>query len=59
MHCDVHIFAWLMSYIKQDEKPLLDLKNVVSILISSEFLGIASLVDICVDFIAQCLNDVV
>ena len=59
MHCDVNIFAWLMNYIKQDQKPELDLKNVVSILISSEFLGIARLVVICVEFIVRSLNDVV
>jgi len=59
VHCDVNIFAWLMNYIKQDQKPELDLKNVVSILISSEFLGIARLVDICVEFIVRSLNDVV
>jgi hypothetical protein len=59
VHCDVNIFAWLINYIKKDQKPELDLKNVVSILISSEFLGIDRLVDICVDFIVQSLNDVV
>jgi len=59
VHCDVNIFAWLMSYIKEEEKPILDLKNVISILISSEFLGIAHLVDICIDFVAQRLADVV
>lgn len=59
MHCDVNIFAWLMSYIRDDEKPVLDLKNVISILISSEFLGIAELVDICIEFVARRLADVV
>jgi hypothetical protein len=39
VHCDVAIFQWLINYIKEDQKPELDIKNVISILISSEFLG--------------------
>lgn len=39
VHCDVNIFQWLMNYIKEEKKPDLDIKNVISILISSEFLG--------------------
>eukprot|EP00466_Bigelowiella_natans_P003532 jgi/Bigna1/73241/fgenesh1_pg.23_\ len=39
VHCDVHIFQWLMNYINTPEKaPSLDMRNVISILISSDFL---------------------
>lgn len=48
VHCDVQIFAWLMSYAKRDfEKvsmPQLDPNTAVSILISSDFLKMDSLV---------------
>jgi hypothetical protein len=48
VHCDIKIFEWLMRYlsgITQDKplntdepSPKLDIKNVISILISSDFL---------------------
>ena len=46
VHCDIKIFEWLMKYLKQkdpevpkeDPLPKLDIKNVISILISSDFL---------------------
>lgn len=44
VHCDVNIFQWLMNYIKEEKKPDLDIKNVISVLISSEFLGMSLLV---------------
>lgn len=59
VHCDIKIFEWLMRYLKDKKDPTLDLKNVISILISSDFLGMASLVDECVQFIKVKLNDVV
>ncbi len=34
-----------MRYLKNDSEPKLDTKNVISILISSDFLGMAKLVD--------------
>ena len=48
-----------MTYIKEDHKPELDLKNVISILISSEFLGMDKLVTVCVDYVVSKLNEVV
>ena len=51
VHCDINIFDWLMRYIKDVQKPVLDIKNVISIFISSEFLGMQHLVDVCVDFV--------
>lgn len=46
VHCDIKIFEWLMRYLKHKEScgpidettPKLDIKNVISILISSDFL---------------------
>lgn len=48
-----------MKYLKDNGEPKLDLKNVVSILISSDFLGMAKLVDECVKFIKDNIGDVV
>lgn len=39
VHCDVHIFEWLMEYIHQPAKPpTLDPGSVISVLISADFL---------------------
>ena len=48
-----------MQYLKDNQDPKLELKNVISILISSDFLGMARLVDECVKFIKDNLSDVV
>jgi hypothetical protein len=43
VHCDINIFEWLMNYIHRrigDSQPKLEVTNVISILISSEFLQI-------------------
>lgn len=48
-----------MNFIKEDHKPELEIKNVISILISSEFLGMDKLVTVCVDFVVSKLNEVV
>lgn len=53
VHCDIKIFEWLMKYLKLKESadaskeepiPKLDIKNVISILISSDFLQMKVLV---------------
>jgi len=59
VHCDIKIFEWLMRYLKDSEEPNLDVKNVISILISSDFLGMQQLVDDCVLFIKRELPDIV
>lgn len=67
VHCDIKIFEWLMKYLKQKESdlpieagsPTLDIKNVISILISSDFLQMKVLVQECVDFVIENLHDVV
>jgi hypothetical protein len=49
VHCDIHIFEWLVHYLQDPASPpKLDTSNVVSILISSQFLKIERLVDICI-----------
>ena len=43
VHCDVHIFEWLVQWIHSPNKPPpLDASSVVSILISSELLEMAN-----------------
>lgn len=52
VHCDVHIFQWLMNYIKKPRaRPELDIRNVISILISSDFLQMEGLVSHCLQHI--------
>jgi len=44
VHCDIAIFEWLMKYVKEkSNQPELTVKNVVSILISSNYLKMDSL----------------
>eukprot|EP01041_Mallomonas_annulata_P013326 gene13326-28233_t len=60
VHCDVEIFEWLMAYIHTpDSPPPLEKSIVVSILISSEFLQMDSLVDLCLDHIASSLSEII
>lgn len=42
VNCDVDIFRWLVSYISM-ASPSINVGNVVSLILSSDFLGIASL----------------
>lgn len=44
VHCDIGIFDWLMTYIHKRE-PVIEVKNAVSILISSDFLQMKDLVE--------------
>ncbi|XP_075262546.1 SANT and BTB domain regulator of class switch recombination-like [Convolutriloba macropyga] len=62
VHCDVQIFDWLMRYVKRDgpkTTPKLEPNNAVSILISSDFLKMDSLVQECIDYCAENLEDIV
>lgn len=60
VHCDVEIFEWLMCFIHEpDQPPLLEKSIVVSILISSEFLQMEKLVDLCIEHISNNLNDII
>lgn len=60
VHCDVEIFEWLMGYIHEPNiSPVLEKSMVVSILISSEFLQMDSLVDICIQHISNNLTEII
>uniref|UniRef100_U3IE77 SANT and BTB domain regulator of CSR n=1 Tax=Anas platyrhynchos platyrhynchos TaxID=8840 RepID=U3IE77_ANAPP len=66
VHCDVHIFDWLIRYVKRNTKdceandmPTLEPANVISILISSEFLKMDSLVEKCIHYCHKNMNAIV
>lgn len=59
VHCDVNIFDWLVRYLQDPTEPKLELKNIISVLISSEFLGIDDLVEKCLVFVSKHLEEVV
>lgn len=73
VHCDIPVFDWLMRYTKRGmlsdpfgeelEEPLplptLEPSNVVSILISSDFLKMDRLVEECLDYCHDHLCEVV
>ncbi|CAB4065949.1 Uncharacterized protein KIAA1841 [Lepeophtheirus salmonis] len=58
VHCDVFIFEWLISWIKEDEKPELEPENVISILISADFLKISPLVETALSYVHRNMNKV-
>lgn len=58
VHCDITIFDWLMKYIHNKE-PLIEIKNAVSILISSEFLQMKDLVEKALVFIFKHINEII
>lgn len=57
VHCDIGIFDWLMRHIHKME-PLIEVKNAVSILISSDFLQMPELVEKALSFIATNLSGI-
>jgi hypothetical protein len=60
VHCDVEIFEWLMAFIHEpNNPPHIDKSIIVSILISSEFLQMESLVELCIKNIALNLNEII
>ena len=59
VHCDVHIFEWLVKFVEQPgAPPRLDAASVVSILISSDFLEMERLVAHCLRFMAGRLPEI-
>ncbi len=58
VHCDVSVFQWLVNYCTATTKPALDVRSIVSITISAEFLQMDSLVTHCVEFMAGHLQAV-
>ena len=60
VHCDVEIFEWLMTYIHEpDSPPKIEKAIIVSILISSEFLQMESLVELCIQHVASNLSEII
>ena len=72
VHCDIPVFEWLMRYAKRGlysgpcgetlteplATPTLEVDNIVSILISSEFLRMEKLVEECLDYCSRHLSAV-
>jgi hypothetical protein len=58
VHCDINIFDWLMRYIHKKE-PKLEVKNSISILISSDFLQMGNLITESISFVAQNLQEII
>ena len=61
VHCDLKIFEWLIDYITSpiDQRPKLGTKELISILISSQFLGMDNLVKECIRFFKNNANDII
>ncbi|XP_062589863.1 SANT and BTB domain regulator of class switch recombination-like isoform X3 [Saccostrea cucullata] len=64
VHCDVQIFDWLMKYVKRSskdlpDKPKLEANNVISILISSDFLKMDTLVQECIEYCHENMTAIV
>jgi hypothetical protein len=58
VHCDIGIFDWLMRFIHK-KGPSIEIKNSVSILISSDFLQMKALVEEALCFVAKHLNEII
>ncbi|KAG2393393.1 hypothetical protein C9374_006924 [Naegleria lovaniensis] len=60
VHCDVNIFQWLMDYIKKETltPPKLEVNWAISILISSHFLEMDSLVETTLDFVRENIESI-
>jgi hypothetical protein len=58
VHCDMDVFEWLINHITRANVEL-DVKSVVSILISSNFLQMKKLEAQCLEFIHKNINQVV
>ncbi|KAJ3610576.1 hypothetical protein NHX12_022668 [Muraenolepis orangiensis] len=58
VHCDVQIFDWLMNYVRRNT-PAEEPSNVISILISSEFLKMDTLVEECIQYCHKHISAIV
>ncbi|KAJ3414266.1 hypothetical protein HDV05_006795 [Chytridiales sp. JEL 0842] len=58
VHCDIEVFEWLMSYVAK-QKPLLEPRTAISILISSNFLQMSGLEDVCLKYVHDHVNEIV
>eukprot|EP00892_Ulva_mutabilis_P008694 jgi/Ulvmu1/6197/UM028_0053.1 len=53
VYCDVSVFSWLISYIKNPDAQRLDDHNIIAILVSSSFLQMDKLVAECTKYISR------
>lgn len=58
VHCDIGIFDWLMRFIHHKD-PIIEIKNSVSILISSDFLQMKDLVEEALIYVGKNLNEII
>ena len=58
VHCDINIFDWLMRFIHRKE-PQIEVKNSVSILISSDFLQMAGLVEEALCYVSKNIAEII
>lgn len=56
--CDIGTFKWLLQYMNANEACLLDGNNVLSILVSSEFLQMPTLASRCIDFFCSRIDEI-
>lgn len=61
VHCDIQIFEWLMKYLlhPQAQFSTLEVSNVVSILISADYLQMEHLVDECTRYIKDHIHEII
>ncbi|ETO14190.1 hypothetical protein RFI_23177 [Reticulomyxa filosa] len=57
VYCDIVVFEWLMEYIN-NHQPKLQIDNIISILVSADFLQIQQLLQECIDYFCKHINDV-
>lgn len=59
VHCQITIFKWLIDYItNQTINWDLDIKNVHLILMSSDYLDMPKLTNICIEFIVDNIKEI-
>mmetsp|Transcript_60717 Transcript_60717/g.140229 ORF Transcript_60717/g.140229 Transcript_60717/m.140229 type:complete len:649 (-) Transcript_60717:185-2131(-) len=58
VHCDIKIFQWLIDHMRGTNTSELEVNNVVSILVSADFLQMQGLVESCIVFMAANVNQV-
>ena len=57
VHCDISIFDWLMKYV-HGLKPSMEVKTAISILISSDFLQMAGLVEESLVYVSENMQEI-
>ncbi len=58
VYCDIVTFKWLLTYIKTGGHCDLEPSNVLSIMVSSEFLKMPFLINQCVNFFCTRIDEI-